>query len=261
MFSILADGAWAFRTATEVGEIKPLELPNEQTVKYNVKRTLHIVLKRPPANAGEGVEGCADKLMVEVSSGDIAQPGEEAAHAMREKTRTTIKQLSAAECRALCKKYRDLREQESGRGSGLASKNLGGAGGLRQELWKHLGEFRPLTTEEMAAALGSMVPEGYALAEASADNVNAVQEQRSRDADEEEQERALAAQFMAEMAEDDAELQLGPPLAAEGVAEVGAVGAVAMEGAAAVGGEVEQDDDADGVDGFDRPSREAMGRL
>jgi len=168
---------------------------------------------------------------------------------------------SVAECRALCKKYRDLREQESGRGSGLASKNLGGAGGLRQELWKHLGEFRPLTTEEMAAALGSMVPEGYALAEASADNVNAVQEQRSRDADEEEQERALAAQFMAEMAEDDAELQLGPPLAAEGVAEVGEVGAVAMEGAAAVGGEVEQDDDADGVDGFDRPSREAMGRL
>ena len=43
--------------------------------------------------------------------------------------------------------------------------------------------------------------------------------------------------------------------------EVGEVGAVAMEGAAAVGGEVEQDNDADGVDGFDRPSREAMGRL
>ena len=39
----------------------------------------------------------------------------------------------------------------------------------------------------MAAALGSMVPEGYALAEASADNINAVQEPRSRDADEEEQ--------------------------------------------------------------------------
>ena len=60
-----------------------------------------------------------------------------------------------------------------------------------------------------------------------------------------------------ETAEDDAELQLGPPLVAEEAGQAAEPGEVATEGAAAaVGGGVVQGDE-DGVDGFDRPSREA----
>ena len=61
----LADGSWAFWTATDAGgELNPMELPQRASVQCSTTRTMRLVIQPPPAGADSTVKGCADKVLV-----------------------------------------------------------------------------------------------------------------------------------------------------------------------------------------------------
>ena len=107
----LADGSWAFWTATDAGgELNPMELPQRASVQCSTTRTMRLVIQPPPAGADSTVKGCADKVLVEEAVGSVSQEGGTTV-ALRPKVRTASKRLTKAECRAICRHYRQRRNQ------------------------------------------------------------------------------------------------------------------------------------------------------
>ena len=127
--------------------------------------------------------------------GSVSQEGGTTV-ALRPKVRTASKRLTKAECRAICRHYRQRRNQPL---MGLtASMTLGGADGLQAELWKHVSEVGSLPLQELEVALEGLVPTGYVLAAASGDDrLRAVAEAESEA--EREEEEAEVARIAAEL--------------------------------------------------------------
>ena len=200
-----SDGSWSFWTATAPGQpLRPMEMPAAGSVKCSTERTMRLVIQPPPPGASSTVKGCADKVMIEESSGSIEQVGGAEA-TMRPTARHKTTRLTKAECRAICQFYRTKRGEDQ---KGLTkSTALRGDGGLQQELWRHCTEFGDLTVEELEEALGELVPSGYVLAAASSDDARRARQEAEDDAEREEEEAevaAIAQQLEREAAEEDA---------------------------------------------------------